>query len=87
MPFLKSFLVDERAATAAEYGLILALVAGVIIAVVTTLGTSISGAFNSVSGRSDSLGSAQEMALYRGSSVAAVCDAGRARRPAGELTC
>ena len=50
MPFLKSFLVDERAATAAEYGLILALVAGVIIAVVTTLGTSISGAFNSVSG-------------------------------------
>ena len=48
MSMIKSFLKNESGATAAEYGLILALVAGVIIAVVTTLGTSISGAFNTV---------------------------------------
>lgn len=40
----------ERGATAVEYGLLVALIAGVIIVIVTTLGTQISGAFTKVSG-------------------------------------
>ncbi|MCR4514974.1 Flp family type IVb pilin [Aeromicrobium sp. 50.2.37] len=39
---------DERGATAVEYGLLVALIAGVIIAVVLTLGGKISGAFSGV---------------------------------------
>ena len=41
---------DERGATAVEYGMIVALIAAVIVGVVTTLGTQIQGAFNTVSG-------------------------------------
>jgi pilus assembly protein Flp/PilA len=36
---------DDRGATAVEYGLIVALIAAVIIVVVTTLGTNIRTAF------------------------------------------
>jgi pilus assembly protein Flp/PilA len=39
---------DDRGATAVEYGLIVALIAAVIIAVVATLGTAVSSAFNNV---------------------------------------
>lgn len=39
---------DERGATAVEYGLIVALIAAVIILVVTTLGTEIRDAFQSI---------------------------------------
>lgn len=39
----------ERGATAVEYGLMVALIAAVIIAVVVTLGKQINGAFTSVS--------------------------------------
>lgn len=39
---------DRRAVTALEYGLIAALIAGVIITAVTTLGTKISGTFTKV---------------------------------------
>ena len=39
---------DERGATAVEYGLMVALIAVVIIGVVTLLGTSISTMFQSV---------------------------------------
>jgi pilus assembly protein Flp/PilA len=48
---LRSWLplrTDRRAVTALEYGLIAALIAGVIITAVTTLGTNISGTFTKV---------------------------------------
>ena len=44
------FLKDEGGATAIEYGLIAALVAVVIIVGLTSLGTSLSGTFNTVAG-------------------------------------
>lgn len=40
---------NERGATAVEYGLLVALIAAVIVLVVTTLGTQIKGAFTTVS--------------------------------------
>ncbi len=39
---------DERGATAVEYGLMVALIAVVIIAAVTTLGTNLNDKFTSV---------------------------------------
>jgi pilus assembly protein Flp/PilA len=39
---------DRRAVTALEYGLIAALIAGVIITAVTTLGTNISATFTAI---------------------------------------
>ncbi len=39
---------DDRGATAVEYGLIVALIAAVIVGVVTTLGTDIAAAFTKV---------------------------------------
>jgi len=47
---IQTFLRDESGATAIEYGLIAALIAVVIIAAVTTVGTNLSGTFNTVSG-------------------------------------
>ena len=41
---------DERGATAVEYGLMVALIAVVIIAAVTTLGTNLNTKFTSVGG-------------------------------------
>ena len=41
--------IDKRAVTAIEYALIAALIAVVIIAAVTTLGSKISNTFNAVS--------------------------------------
>lgn len=51
--FLQGFLADrlrrdDRGATAVEYGLIVALIAGVIILAVTALGTNISTVFTNV---------------------------------------
>ena len=43
-----AFLNDETGATAAEYGLILALIAGVILVAVTAVGTQVQAAFNAV---------------------------------------
>jgi pilus assembly protein Flp/PilA len=43
---LSTFLADESGASAAEYALILALVAIVIIGGVTILGTTINGVLN-----------------------------------------
>ena len=40
---------DDRGATAVEYGLLVALIAAVIVVIVTTLGTKIKGAFTTVS--------------------------------------
>ena len=39
----------ERGATAVEYGMIVALIAAVIVVIVTTLGTQINSAFTKVS--------------------------------------
>jgi Flp pilus assembly pilin Flp len=47
---LAKFLKDEAGSNAAEYDLIIALVAGVIIAAATTLGSSISGLISGVAG-------------------------------------
>lgn len=45
----KNCLTSERGATAVEYGLLVALIAAVIIVIVTTLGTQINTAFTTVS--------------------------------------
>lgn len=42
---------NERGATAVEYGLLVALIAAVIVAIVATLGTQINTAFTSVSSK------------------------------------
>ena len=41
-------LRNERGATAVEYGLMVALIAAVIVAIVATLGTQIQAAFETV---------------------------------------
>ncbi|HYC67167.1 Flp family type IVb pilin [Brevundimonas sp.] len=46
--FISQFMSDESGATAIEYGLIAALIAVVIIAAVTALGTNISTKFGEV---------------------------------------
>lgn len=46
--FISKFMSDESGATAIEYGLIAALIAVVIIAAVTALGTNISDKFGEV---------------------------------------
>ncbi len=46
---IQRFKSDEDGATAIEYGLIAALIAVAIIAAVRTLGTTLSGTFDSVS--------------------------------------
>jgi pilus assembly protein Flp/PilA len=45
---LKKLFKDQDGATAVEYGLIVAAIAGLIIVVVFTLGGKVSGTFNSV---------------------------------------
>ncbi|MBW8734538.1 MAG: Flp family type IVb pilin [Asticcacaulis sp.] len=46
--FLAQFSRDESGATAIEYGLIAALIAVALIAILTTLGSNLSGTFNKV---------------------------------------
>ena len=48
MPRQKSLLRDESGATAVEYGLILAAIAGLIIVVVTLLGNKVNNTFSNV---------------------------------------
>jgi pilus assembly protein Flp/PilA len=48
---IKNFVREEEGASAVEYGLLVALIAVVIIAAVTTLGTNLSGTFNYVAGK------------------------------------
>jgi pilus assembly protein Flp/PilA len=48
MQDLIRLLHDERGATAVEYGLIVALLAGLIIGVLSTLGGKITNTFNDV---------------------------------------
>ena len=49
-PTFARLLRDDSGATAIEYGLIAALVAVAAIGAMTTLGTSLSGIFNTVAG-------------------------------------
>ncbi len=49
MEKLGNFFKDESGAAAVEYGLLVALIAVVIIGAVTTLGTTLSTKFHSVS--------------------------------------
>ena len=51
MKTIAHFAKDESGATAIEYGLIAALIAVGIIAAATTLGSSLSGLFNKISGK------------------------------------
>jgi len=48
MNALRNFMQDESGASAVEYGLLVALIAVVIIAAVSSLGKTISNQFNSV---------------------------------------
>ena len=49
VPFLQKFVRDEEGVTAIEYGLIAALIAVVIIASVTLVGSNLKTVFGSVS--------------------------------------
>jgi pilus assembly protein Flp/PilA len=42
---------DRRAVTALEYGLIAALIAGVIVTAVTLVGTNLTGTFTTLAGK------------------------------------
>lgn len=45
---IRRFLRDEEGATAVEYGMMVALIAAVIVAIVGLLGTEVQGAFQTV---------------------------------------
>ena len=46
---VRTFIADEEGVTALEYGMIAALIAAVIVGVVTDLGTSVQAAFTKIS--------------------------------------
>ena len=46
--FMSRFVTEESGATAIEYGLIAGLISVVIITAVTTVGTTLSGKFNTI---------------------------------------
>lgn len=48
MKKLMAFLKDEEGATAVEYGVMVALIAAVIVVIVTTLGQTLSAKFTEV---------------------------------------
>lgn len=48
MKAIKQFLADEQGATAVEYGLFVAAIAAVIVAIVVTLGGKVNTAFTNV---------------------------------------
>lgn len=45
---VKTFIADEDGVTALEYGMIAALIAGVIVVAVTTLGTEVNKTFTTI---------------------------------------
>jgi pilus assembly protein Flp/PilA len=49
--FFQRFAKDESGVTAIEYGLIAALIAVVIIGAVTSVGTTLSGTFNTIAAK------------------------------------
>lgn len=54
--FFKNFIKNEKGATAIEYGLIAALIAVVLITAATSVGSSVSSKFNTVSTRINASG-------------------------------
>lgn len=48
---IKDRFASEKGATAVEYGLLVALIAAVIVAIVATLGTQINNAFTTISSK------------------------------------
>ncbi len=48
---IKDFAADEQGATAVEYGIFVALIAAVIVAVVQTLGGKINTAFTTINSK------------------------------------
>jgi pilus assembly protein Flp/PilA len=48
---MRSLWSDQSGVTAVEYGLIAALIAGVIVAAITTFGTDLSSVFTTLSGK------------------------------------
>jgi pilus assembly protein Flp/PilA len=48
MERIKNFFKDESGASAVEYGLLVALIAVVVIAAVTTIGTKLNATFTAV---------------------------------------
>ena len=51
MERLKRFLKDEEGVTSVEYGLMAALIAGVIITAVTLIGTNLTTLFTTIAGK------------------------------------
>lgn len=51
--FINKFVKDESGATAIEYGLIAALIAVVLVAVMATLGDGLTNAFGTIAGELD----------------------------------
>ena len=49
MQAIKNFIQNEDGVTALEYGMIAALIAAVVVATVSTLGTKIEAAFKAIS--------------------------------------
>lgn len=47
---VRTFIADEDGVTALEYGMIAALIAGVIVTAVSTLGTDVSATFTKLAG-------------------------------------
>ena len=45
---VRTFIADEEGVTALEYGMIAALIAGVIVLAVSALGTEVSNTFNKI---------------------------------------
>lgn len=45
---VRTFIADEEGVTALEYGMIAALIAAVIVGVVTDLGTGVESAFDTI---------------------------------------
>lgn len=53
---LRALPKSDRGATAVEYGLLVALIAAAIVAIVATLGGQISGGFTKVSNKMNNVG-------------------------------
>jgi pilus assembly protein Flp/PilA len=51
MECIKKFLLDESGATAVEYGIVVALIAGAIILALTALGGNLGSLFDSMAGK------------------------------------
>lgn len=60
MTFFRNLIDDTEGATAIEYGLIAALIAVALITAMGSLGTSLSGVFDTVSGRLNAVNTAAQ---------------------------